>query len=134
MSLRPKVDEELTYSVIGAFYEVYNTLGFGFLEHIYKMALEYELRSRGHHVAREVGVRVFYKGLELASQRFDMIVDGVLIVETKATLKLEKSAARQLYNYLRATNLEAGLLFHFGPDPSFLRVNVRHKPERSKHP
>ncbi len=97
------------------------------------MALEHELRSRGHHVAREVSVRVFYKGLELASQRLDMIVDSVLIVETKAALRLEKSAARQLYNYLRATNLQAGLLFHFGPGPSFFRINVRSKPAESKH-
>jgi hypothetical protein len=65
------VEEALTESVIGAFFDVYNTLGFGFLEHIYVMALERELLARGHHVAREVCVRVRYKGEELAQQRIE---------------------------------------------------------------
>jgi GxxExxY protein len=97
------IEETLTRSVIGAFFEVYNTLGFGFLEHLYVMALERELLARGHHVAREVWVRVTYKGEELGIQRVDMIVDDTLVVETKASLKLPESASRQLYNYLRAT-------------------------------
>lgn len=95
---------------IGAFYEVYNTLGFGFLEHIYVMALERELRNLGHQVRREVGVCVMYKGDELGYQRLDMIVDDKLIIEVKSTYELHKAARRQLYNYLRATNLEVGIL------------------------
>jgi hypothetical protein len=63
--MRHLVEETLTGSVIGAFYEVYNTLGFGFLEHIYVMALERELIARGHNVGREVGIRVRYKGDDL---------------------------------------------------------------------
>ena len=74
-------EERLTHSVIGAFFEVYNTLGFGFLEHVYVMALERELIERRHRVAREVSVPVFYKGHDLAEQRPDMIVDNRLIVE-----------------------------------------------------
>jgi GxxExxY protein len=62
MKRRTLIQEELTGSVIGAFYEVYNTLGFGFGEHIYSLALERELRRRGHQVGREVSVIVFYKG------------------------------------------------------------------------
>jgi GxxExxY protein len=114
--------EELTYSVIGAFFEVYNILGFGYLEQLYLAALERELRSRGHRVARELGVRVMYKGEELGSQRLDMVVDDVLVVEAKSTQDLVKIAPRQLYNYLRATNLEVGLLLHFGPEPVFYRI------------
>jgi GxxExxY protein len=64
------VDERLTHSVIGAFFEVYNTLGFGFLEHLYVVALERELRARGHQVAREVWVPVVYEGEELGRQRW----------------------------------------------------------------
>ena len=116
------LEERLTQSVIGAFYEVYNTLGYGFLEHIYRMALERELRDRGHRVARESGVRVMYKGTELTSQRLDMIVDEKLIVELKATRELHPSATRQVYNYLRSTNLELALLLHFGPAPNFHRI------------
>jgi GxxExxY protein len=116
------VEEALTHSVIGAFYEVYNTLGFGFLEHIYVMALERELIARGHTVGREVGIRVQYKGDELGLQRIDMLVDEKLIVEVKSTYELHKAAPRQVFNYLRATNLEVGLLLFFGPKPSFFRL------------
>ena len=83
---------ELTHSVIGAFYEVHNNLGFGFLERFYVMALERELLERGHKVAREVSVNVFYKGQELGSQRLDLIVDERLVIEAKAVFELHKSA------------------------------------------
>lgn len=116
------LEEKLTRSVIGAFFDVYNALGFGFLEHLYVLALERELVARGHRVAREVVVRVSYKGEELGIQRLDMIVDERLVIETKATLELHKVAVRQVYNYLRATNLDVGLLLHFGPEPKFYRV------------
>ena len=125
MAERPLIEEALTQAVIGAFYEVYNTLGFGFLEHLYVMALERELRARGHRVAREVSVRVLYKGDELGTQRLDMIVDDKLVVETKSTFDLHKAAERQVYNYLRATGLEVGLLLHFGPKPRFYRTICR---------
>jgi len=82
------VEEELTFSVIGAFFEVYNTLGHGFLEHLYVVALERELLAKDHHVAREVSVPVFYKGYELGRQRLDMIVDEKLVVETKSSYVL----------------------------------------------
>jgi GxxExxY protein len=125
---------QLTHSVIGAFYEVYNNLGFGFLERFYVMALERELLERGHRVAREVSVHVLYKGQDLGSQRIDLIVDERLVVETKAVWDLHKSATRQLYNYLRATNLELGLLLHFGPEPKFYRVICRNRRKDPEHP
>jgi GxxExxY protein len=125
---------ELTHSVIGAFYEVHNNLGFGFLERFYVTALERELLERGHRVAREVSVNVFYKGQELGSQRLDLIVDEKLVIETKAASELHKSATRQLYNYLKATNLELGLVLHFGPEPRFYRVICRNKSNDPKDP
>ena len=115
-------EERLCYSVIGAFYDVYNALGFGFLEHLYVKALERELLTRGHRVGREVSIPVFYKGEELGRQRVDMIVDGMLIVEAKATYSLPTVATRQVFNYLRATRLDLGLVLHFGPMPRFHRV------------
>lgn len=125
------LEERLTRSVIGAFYEVYNTLGFGFLEHVYVMALERELLVRGHRVGREVSTHVTYKGHVLAVQRIDMIVDDRLVVETKATLETPKAAERQLLNYLRATNLEVGLLLHFGPEAKFHRVVSSNRPYKN---
>ena len=128
MSDHELIEQHLTESVIGGFYEVYNTLGFSFLEQVYMAALERELRARSHAVSREVWVPVFYKGEEISRQRIDMIVDERLVVEAKSTQDLHKSAPRQLYNYLRATRLEVGLLLHFGPEPAFYRLVHTDKP------
>ncbi|HUQ81379.1 MAG TPA: GxxExxY protein [Gemmatimonadaceae bacterium] len=102
----------------GGFYEVYNTLGFGFREHIYKMALERELRERGHLVQRERLIDVFYKNKRLGRDRIDLIVDEVLVIGIKSTTYLNPGARDQLYSYLRSTNFEVGLLLHFGPNPA----------------
>ena len=128
------LEERLTHSVIGAFYEVYNYLGYGFVEYLYLAALQRELAARGHHVARELTVHIRYKGAELGTQRIDMIVDDKLIVEGKSTEQLHKSASRQVYNYLRATNLEVGLLLHFGPEPNFQRLICRNTRSDPPHP
>jgi len=124
----PLIEEQLTQSVIGAFYEVYNALGFRYLEQVYTAALERELRVREHRVGREVWVPVHYKGEVISRQRIDMIVDERLVVEVKSTYDLHKSAPRQVYNYLRATRLQVGLLLHFGPEPAFYRL-VHTQPE-----
>ena len=129
MSNGELIDGELTESVIGAFYEVYNALGFGFLEQVYTTALERELITRGHAVGREVWVPVFYKGDVISRQRIDMVVDERLVVEAKSTQDLHKFAPRQVYNYLRATRLQVGLLMHFGPEPAFYRLIHTHSAE-----
>jgi GxxExxY protein len=131
MALGNLIAKDLTHSIIGAFFEVYNNLGFGFLEHIYVLALERELAARGHHVARELAVRVMYKGEQLGHQRMDLVVDATVIVETKSTVELHKTAPRQLRNYLRATQLEIGLLLHFGPEPRFYRIYSPNQPNLS---
>ena len=127
------IEQRLTHSVIGAFFEVYNTLGYGFLEHLYVRAMERELRARGHCVAREVAVRVIYKESELGIQRLDLIVDDKLVVEAKASSELHKAATRQLYNSLRATDLKVGLLLHFGPEPRFFRIICNPNRSNPKH-
>jgi GxxExxY protein len=115
------IEDDLTRSVIGAFYEVYNELGFGFLEHPCGLAMERELRFRNHVVIREYPATIYYKLEALCEQRLDMVVDGKLIVEIKSSPLLPSTAKRQLYNYLRATDFELGLLLHFGPEPKFYR-------------
>jgi GxxExxY protein len=117
------IEERRTRSIIGAFYEVYNTLGFGFLEKVYQNALERELCTRGHVVEREVQARVAYKGGEIARQRLDMVVDDRVIVEIKSALLLHPSAVRQVLSYLKATAYDVGLLLHFGPKPAFHRLD-----------
>ena len=131
------LEAALTRSVIGAFYEVYNTLGFGFLEHLYVMAMERELLARGHQVARQVGVEVVYKGEVLGTHRLDMLVDGKLVIETKSTYELQRAAHRQVFNYLKATGIEVGLLLHFGPEPKFyrfIRIGPRSDPSHPSNP
>jgi len=126
------VYESLTRSIIGAFFEVYNHLGSGFVESVYVAALERELIARGHRVAREVSVRVFYKGEPIAWQRIDMLVDEKVIVEAKATPQLALMARLQLRNYLRATRLEVGLLLHFGPTAQFFREYSKKDSDKKK--
>jgi GxxExxY protein len=128
------IHEPLTSSVIGAFFEVYRALGFGFLEHVYVASLIRELQSRGHKVDREVSVPIFFKGEQVARQRLDMIVEGKLVIETKSTETLHASGVRQLTSYLSATNLEVGLLLHFGLQPRFVRVVRTKRASRDPKP
>jgi len=116
------LEESLTHSIIGGFFEVYSELGYGFLESVYLAALERELRSRGHSVSRELSVRVIYKGEEIAWQRLDMVVDDKVVIEVKASDQLPRTSERQLFNYLKSTKLEVGLLLLFGPKPFVKRV------------
>lgn len=116
------VEEQITRSIIGAFFEVYNTLGFGFLEQVYSAAMEDELRRRGHTVVSELSVNISYKGRIIAQQRLDMVVDDVIVVENKSTVQLPPFASRQLLNYLQATTFTVGLVLHFGPVAKFHRV------------
>lgn len=114
-------NETLTGSVIGAAFEVFRNLKFGLFESLYARALSRELLDRGHDVAREIVVPIFYKGRELGLQRLDMLVDRPLIVEVKSTRALHPVAARQLYSHICSTRIELGLLLHFGPDGAGIR-------------
>lgn len=132
MAHQELLEQATTRSVIGAFFDVYNTLRFGFTEHIYAEALEYELRAHGLGVGREILVPVMYKGLQLGLQRLDMVVEDRVVVETKATVKLHEYSHAQLRSYLRATNLEVGLLLHFGPEANHYRMVNRNSASRRR--
>src|SRR5262245_28922129 len=106
-------------SILAGFYGVYNYFDYGLTEPIYIGPLEVELSERGHKVTRELRVPVTYKGRRVAWQRLDMVVDGKIIVESKATEKLAPAARIQIVSYLRASAFPVGLLLHFGPKPSF---------------
>jgi hypothetical protein len=77
---RDLLEGERVGSIVGAFYAVYNYYGYGFSEGVYAGALEIELRQRGHEVVRELAVAVSYKGVRVAWQRLDMVVDDAVIV------------------------------------------------------
>ena len=130
MPIEDLLDQEITGEVIAAFYDVYRELGFGFLEHVYALAMERELITRGRQVGREVSVQIRYKGTVLTSQRIDMIVDEKVVVEIKSASMLPMTAERQTLNYLRSSNLEVGLRLHFGPTPKFYRLICSHRGHR----
>jgi GxxExxY protein len=116
------LERELTDKIIGAFYHVYNVLGYGFLEAVYLNALTFELTRRGLHAQREVHVDVYYEGRKVGKYRADILVESRVVVEGKATRSLVPGDRDQLLNYLRCSRLEVGLLFHFGPRPALQRV------------
>jgi GxxExxY protein len=120
------IEEALTRSAIGAFYDVHRKLGFGFLEPIYARALEKELRKRGRRVRRELAVPVLYDGEQIGWHRLDMVVDDRLVVEIKSVEPLPPVARRQLLSHLCSTNFEIGLLLHFGYRPRFYRQIYSH--------
>lgn len=122
------IEQETTSHVIGAFFEVYNNLGFGFLERVYAEALQRELSWRGRAVKNEVLVPVSYKDEVLTTtQRVDLIVDEKVLVEIKSTEVLSPTTKRQLLDYVRATSFQVGLLLHFGPKPRFSRITHTNK-------
>ena len=112
---------DITELIIKAFYKVYNTLGYGFLEKVYRNALAIELRKLGLEVVTEARILVYYDGEVVGEYFADLLVAGVVLVELKAVKKLLDAHEAQLLNYLKATPYEVGLLLNFGPKPEIKR-------------
>jgi len=113
---------ELTERVIGVFYEVYKELGYGFLESVYEQAMYIALRDPGLDVKRQLPVPVWFRGHQIGDFQADLVVNGVVIIELKAARNLDNAHEAQLLNYLRATQIELGLLLNFGPKPGIRRL------------
>ena len=111
----------LTETIIGAFYTVYNTLGYGFLEKIYENALAIELRALGLKVEQQARIAVYYAGEVVGEYYADLLINDTVILELKATRTLASEHEAQLLNYLKATPYEVGLLLNFGPKPEIKR-------------
>ena len=108
------IEEELTYKIRGAIFEVYNTLGPGLLESVYEEALVFELMQRGLKVERQVEVPILYKGQELKTAlRLDLLIENTIIVELKSVEEMKPVFAKQLLTYLRLLNKRVGLLVNF---------------------
>ena len=105
---------ELSEVIIKAFYRVYNTLGYGFLEKVYENSLLIELRKAGLTAEAQRPIKVYYDKVEVGFYIADIIIDEKIIVELKAAESLQEEHEAQLLNYLRATNIEVGLLMNFG--------------------
>ena len=114
---------QLTRCVIGAFFDVYNALRWGFLEAVYGGALAIEFEERGIRFRREVRLDVMYKDRVAGVYRADFLIEERLVLEIKACMALGDPDRRQLLNYLRLTHMPLGLLLHFGPvEPKVVRV------------
>jgi GxxExxY protein len=113
--------KELTSAIIGCFYDVYNELGFGFLEKVYENALMMELESKGFVVEKQKQIKVYFKEKQVGEYFADLIIDGNVIIELKAAESLREEHEAQLVNYLKATKIEIGLLLNFGKKPEIRR-------------
>ena len=113
---------EITQKIIGVFFEVYNELGHGFLESVYEKSLEVALNAMGVRVRRQIEVPVWFRNHQVGDFTADMLVDDCVLVELKAARTLDSSHEAQLLNYLRATEIEVGLLLNFGLKPQFKRL------------
>ena len=122
---------EITEQVIGAYYDVYNDLGYGFLERVYQNALYFELLERGLKVEAQKSIKVYRNGRLIGNYYADFLINGAVIVELKAVATLTEAHEKQLVNYLKATNMEVGLLINFGLEPKFERKTWSN--ERKKH-
>ena len=105
---------ELTSKIIGCAMTVHRALGNGFQEVIYQRALKIEMADNGINFSREHEMPIYYKQLQIGTRRVDFLVDGLISVELKATIKLEDAHFAQAINYLEAYDLEVGLLINFG--------------------
>ena len=113
--------KDLTERIIGIFYTVYNQLGYGFLEKVYENAMMIELRKAGIEAKAQSPIVVKYSGDIVGEYAADILVENKVIVELKAARVLIEENEAQLLNYLKATNIEIGLLLNFGPKPEIKR-------------
>ena len=118
------VNDPMTERIIRVFYEVYNELGFGFLESVYREAMRIALQQAGFRVEAEVAVPVSFRGTLVGVFRADIVVDGRIIVELKTAESISKAHEAQVLHYLRASEMEVGLVMNFGPVARFRRIEM----------
>ena len=119
--LHQVIDNKLTEKIIKAFYDVYNTLGYGFLEKVYENALKLELEKMFLKIKSQVPIKVHYRGEVVGEYFADLLVEDKVIMELKTTEKIRQEHEMQLFHYLKATQIELGLLLNFGTTPEIRR-------------
>ncbi len=124
--------KELTSKIIKCFYDVYNELGYGFLEKVYENALKIELEKNKLFVEKQKPIKVYYDDQLVGEYFADLIINEQIIVELKATESLCKEHEYQLINYLKATNIKLGLLLNFGKKPEIKRKIFTNQTEQRK--
>jgi GxxExxY protein len=125
---------DLTEKIIGAFYDVYNELGFGFLESVYHNAMLIALSDLGLHVESEVKLLVHFRGHIVGEFNADIFVERNVALELKAVDDFCSAHEAQTLNYLKASEVEVGLLLNFGPKPRIKRLAFSNERKRSRPP
>ncbi len=123
---------EITEKIIGVFFEVYNELGFGFLESVYHKAMLHALVDAGLRAETQVYLPVFFRGHLVGDFFADIFVERAVILELKAADELDPAHNSQLLNYLKASPAEVGMLLNFGPKPRFNRLVFDNERKRSR--
>jgi len=113
---------ELTKLIIGVFYDVYNEMGFGFLESVYRNSRKFALEEKGLTVEAEVPIAVFFRGKNVGDFRADLVVNGCILIELKTAERIVVAHEAQAINYLRGSSLELALILNFGPRPGVRRL------------
>jgi GxxExxY protein len=113
--------KNITDIILKSYYKVYNNLGYGFLEKVYENALLYELRNQGLNCEKQKPIKVYYEQIQVGEYYADIIVNECIILELKAAESIAEEHEFQLINYLKATEIEIGLLLNFGKNPEFKR-------------
>jgi GxxExxY protein len=124
--------DDLTQKIIGVFYDVYNELGSGFLESVYRESMRMALTQEGLMAQTEVPIPVSFRGELVGIFRADLIVQDVVLIELKACEALAREHESQTLNYLKATAIEVALLMNFGPTPRFKRLIMDNEFKKSK--
>jgi GxxExxY protein len=112
---------DITSIIIGCFFKVYNKLGFGFLEKVYQNAMLLELKKAKLHCEANKPIDVIYEDCKVGYYFADIVVNSCVIIENKAAVSLCEEHEAQLVNYLKATNIEVGILLNFGKNAEFKR-------------
>ncbi len=123
---------DITDQIIKAFFTVYNSLGYGFLEKVYENAMLIELDKIGIEARSQVPVKVLYEGKEVGNYYADLLVEKMVIVELKSSEDLCEEHEAQLLNYLRATDVEVGLLLNFGKTAQIKRKVFNNEYKKQK--
>lgn len=114
--------KSITDAILKVYYEVYNELGYGFLEKVYQNAMYFELKSLGYKVEAQKQIKVYFKKQLVGEYYSDLLVEDKVIVELKATELIMNVHLAKIMNYLKATPIEVGMLLNFGEEPEFKRL------------
>lgn len=126
--------KEVTERLIGIFFNIYNELGHGFLESVYEQAFSVVLAEDNIFFERQIAIPVWFHRIQMGEFRADLLVDKKVLIELKTGRDIDSAWEKQLLNYLRATDIEVGLLFNFGPTAQFRRYVFENNKKNPRNP